>query len=99
MKKGKNKAFFLIILALVIIGASILFVLDNKFTLSPEEQACINSGGIITTALCCGSVDAFPNTCTMGSCGCSPAASHQVKSCDCVDGRCFNGSTCVTGPL
>ncbi|ODS39279.1 MAG: hypothetical protein A7316_05940 [Candidatus Altiarchaeales archaeon WOR_SM1_86-2] len=60
-----------------------------------KEQACIDSGGTVRTGLCCKSVGDFPNTCTIGACGCSPENSHEVKICDCGEGKCFDGSTCV----
>ena len=59
------------------------------------EQACIQSGGNVTTRLCCGSADDFPNLCLIGACGCAPASSHQVKVCDCGSGKCFNGTACA----
>ncbi|XOB41911.1 MAG: hypothetical protein ACKKMS_00755 [Candidatus Nealsonbacteria bacterium] len=59
------------------------------------EQACINSGGTVSTGLCCLSVGDFPDTCVVGACGCAPASSHEVKICDCGKGKCFNGETCV----
>ena len=64
--------------------------------ISPKEQACMNSGGSISTALCCNLTDDFPNLCLIGPCGCSPTNSHQVKVCDCGEGKCFNGESCVT---
>lgn len=93
MKKGVN---FLIIISIIFIGALIFFILGNKFAVSSQEIACINSGGTVTISSCCGSASDFPNSCTIGSCGCSPAASHEVKSCSCGTGMCFNGSSCVT---
>jgi len=60
------------------------------------EQACINSGGGVSTAMCCKSVSDFPNNCLIGACGCLSNNSHQVKTCDCGAGKCFNGSTCVS---
>lgn len=95
MKKGKNILYVLIILAAVIITVSISFIISTKIASSPQQISCINSGGIITTSSCCGSVNAFPNTCTIGSCGCSPQSSHNVKSCNCGQGKCFNGTACV----
>lgn len=95
MKKRKNRVYLLIILAAVIFTILISFIISTKLTLSSQEKACLNSGGTITTSSCCGSVNSFPNTCTIGSCGCSPQGSHQVKSCSCGTGMCFNGTTCV----
>lgn len=60
-----------------------------------KEPGCINSGGSVSTAMCCKSVDDFPNTCLIGACGCSPENSHQVKICNCEIDRCFNGSECI----
>jgi hypothetical protein len=56
-----------------------------------KEQACEDSGGTVTTGLCCKSVGDFPNTCVVGACGCSPDNSHEVKLCDCGEGKCFDG--------
>jgi hypothetical protein len=59
------------------------------------EQACTSSGGTVTTAACCLSAADFPNTCLIGACGCSPDNSHAVKTCDCGEGKCFDGTACV----
>jgi len=59
------------------------------------EEACVNSGGEITTSLCCEATGDYPNLCLVGPCGCSPENSHQVKICDCEEGKCFDGNTCV----
>ena len=59
------------------------------------EQGCVNSGGAMTTALCCQGVSDFPNTCAVGSCGCALEYSHQVLACDCGPGKCFDGTVCV----
>jgi hypothetical protein len=63
--------------------------------LPDKEGACIQSGGTVSTALCCKSVGDFPNLCVIGPCGCSPDNSHEVKICDCGSDRCFNGQECV----
>lgn len=60
-----------------------------------DEQACTNSGGTVTTATCCTSANNFPNTCLIGACGCSPENSKEVNTCDCGEGNCFNGNSCV----
>lgn len=60
-----------------------------------KEQACLFSGGTIETSSCCASVSDFPNLCLMGACGCSPDNSHEIKTCDCGEGKCFDGSGCV----
>lgn len=63
---------------------------------APKEQACINSGGTVSTALCCKSTGDFPNTCLIGACGCSPENSHEVKICNCAKSKCFDGNQCVS---
>ncbi|MBN1771421.1 MAG: hypothetical protein JXB32_09180 [Deltaproteobacteria bacterium] len=61
---------------------------------SPESR-CLAAGGAISTASCCLSTGDFPNLCRIGPCGCSPANSHEIRVCDCGEGRCFDGTTCV----
>lgn len=60
-----------------------------------KEQACEDSGGTVTTGLCCESVGDFPNLCLIGPCGCAPDNSHDVRICDCGEGNCFDGDECV----
>ena len=60
------------------------------------EELCRLSGGTVTTQLCCKSVSDFPNTCLIGACGCLPDNSHEIKACDCGEGKCWNGNICVT---
>jgi hypothetical protein len=62
-----------------------------------KETACINSGGTVSTSLCCQSVSDFPNLCLIGACGCSSENSHEVKICNCPENECFNGNQCVKG--
>ena len=59
------------------------------------EQTCIDSGGTVSTGLCCESAADFPNSCAIGACGCAPDYSHTVKTCICPEGKCFNGTECV----
>jgi len=61
-----------------------------------KAQACIDSGGMASTSLCCKATGDFPNLCLIGSCGCSPENSHEVKVCDCGEGKCFDGNECVS---
>ena len=63
--------------------------------ISVKDQACLNSGGIVGTSLCCKSANDFPNNCLIGACGCSPTNSHEVKTCECPSGKCFDGNSCV----
>jgi len=60
-----------------------------------KQKACLASGGMVSAALCCGQTQDFPNNCAIGACGCAPASSHQIKTCQCGEGKCFDGSTCV----
>jgi hypothetical protein len=62
---------------------------------SLAEQGCLNSGGTVTSAMCCASAGGFPDTCAIGACGCAPDASHAVRACECAAGSCFDGSGCV----
>ena len=84
-----------LIVAIVVIVALLIY-LFYPVKIS-AEQACINSGGTVTTQLCCNSATDFPNTCLIGACGCGPNDSHQVKVCDCGEGKCLDSemSKCV----
>lgn len=59
-------------------------------------ELCTSSGGTITTASCCANgAAAFPDTCAVGACGCSPAGSVTIMICNCPAG-CFSpGVGCV----
>jgi len=61
-----------------------------------KQKACLDSGGTVETDTCCQSAGDFPNSCLIGACGCSPASSHQVKTCECGQGKCFDGNSCVS---
>jgi len=70
----------------------------NEETQEPKDragEACVNSGGEITTSLCCKMTSDYPNLCLIGACGCSPDNSHEVRICDCESEKCFNGKECV----
>ncbi|MFA5747115.1 MAG: hypothetical protein WC926_03490 [Candidatus Paceibacterota bacterium] len=70
----------------------------NPETGSQDEtgasQACLASGGRVSTSLCCKSAGDFPNSCLIGACGCSPDNSKAVMICECGDGKCFDGTIC-----
>jgi len=71
---------------------------EEEFTtlsLSEMEQACIDSGGTVSTSMCCESTNDFPNTCVVGACGCALEDSHEVKVCECGTDKCFDGTECV----
>jgi hypothetical protein len=65
-------------------------------TPNAAAAACTASGGTVSSGLCCAGTSDFPSLCGLGACGCAPAASHQIQLCACGDGRCFDGSTCIT---
>jgi len=64
----------------------------------PAEQGCIDSGGTVSTSMCCLATGDFPNNCATGACGCALIDSHEVKTCVCPSGTCFNGTECVVFP-
>ena len=72
-----------------------LFLITGCTQKSDVNKACTDSGGVVKTAMCCNSASDYPNTCLIGACGCSPDNSHEVKTCDCGEGKCFDGSSCV----
>jgi hypothetical protein len=68
----------------------------GAFEVQPTPvEGCIQSGGTVSTGLCCQAVESFPNTCTTGACGCAPDASHEVDVCICPANTCFDGESCV----
>lgn len=87
----------IVIFVIIIIGAGYWFYQSASPTEEPtlKEQSCINSGGTVSTSLCCKSTSDFPNLCLIGPCGCSPDNSHEIKICDCGPDKCFNGNECV----
>lgn len=90
MKKITVAALTIVAIALVVV---VVYIRISP--ISEKEQACINSGGSVRTFLCCKSTGDFPNLCLIGPCGCSPENSHEVKICDCGEGKCFDGNKCV----
>ncbi len=62
---------------------------------SSEDAACTDSGGTVSSAMCCTSASDYPNSCLIGACGCSPDNSHSVMTCQCPEGQCFDGTRCV----
>ena len=63
-----------------------------------RDDLCAQSGGTVKMRPCCMLADDFPDTCLIGACGCSPDNSHQVKVCDCGEGKCWDISqnACIT---
>jgi len=96
----------IIIMAMIIIAGGVFLVFQSQEAEDSQEptdsrestdieQTCLDSGGTIGTALCCQSTGDFPDTCAIGVCGCASEYSHQVKICNCGEGRCFDGVNCV----
>lgn len=90
-----KKILIIIVLVIIIVAGYFLYNKFFKPPFSEEEKACVDSGGKLSTSLCCGQTKDFPNTCLIGACGCSPENSHEIKICDCGDG-CWNGTECVS---
>ena len=84
--------YIVIILVVIAAVAAASYLLAVPYAVA---QACAASGGTVTTSLCCLSSGNFPNSCLIGSCGCSLENSHQVTVCDCGEGKCWDGTTCV----
>jgi len=93
-----SKTIITIIIIIIVAGLGYWIY---QSTTTPEgvteiKQACLDSGGEVSTSLCCKATSDFPNLCLVGPCGCSPENSHEVKICDCGTDKCFNGSECVS---
>lgn len=91
----------ILILSIVLIVGCVQQPTDQEQ--EPEvsyEELCVNSGGTVTTSSCCLSTNDFPDTCLIGPCGCSPENSHEVKICDCGEGKCWDSdrTECITIP-
>ena len=93
---SKTIIAIIIIIIVAVLGYWIYQSAITPEGLTEKEQACVNSGGEISTLLCCKATGDFPNLCLIGPCGCSPENSHQVKVCDCGPDKCFNGSECLS---
>jgi len=85
-------AIIIVIVAAVI--AAIVYALMAPAG-NAMQQACVSSGGTVSTQTCCKSATDYPNSCLIGACGCSPDNSKEVKACDCGEGRCWNGNACI----
>jgi len=73
----------------------ILFTFSFTAEKINKEQACIDSGGVVTISSCCNSAEEYPNLCLVGVCGCSPDNSQETKVCDCGIDKCFDGNACI----
>jgi hypothetical protein len=96
------------IAAVLMISLAVVFAVTFSFfkplimffstttTTSIETSDCLNTGGTVANAQCCLTAKDFPNNCLIGACGCSLDNSHQVKICQCPEGKCWNGASCVS---
>jgi len=95
-----SKKIIITIILIIIFVVGGWYFLYKKPAIAPgpqpteQEKVCLDSGGTITTGICCKSTGDFPNTCLIGACGCSLGNSKEVKICDCGDG-CWDGTKCV----
>lgn len=74
---------------------------ENDIIPAPQtkEQLCISSGGTVSTITCyCNGTPDFYDSCVIGGCACppNPENARQIKSCECQEGKCFNGTICVS---
>jgi len=68
---------------------------EGSFATISKELSCTNSGGTVATSSCCLSTSDFPSNCVIGACGCAVGDSHDVKTCNCGQDKCFDGNKCV----
>jgi hypothetical protein len=87
----ENRTLIVAIIAVIIVVLVALWFFGN----TRPDAGCTFSGGIVKDSLCCKLTGDFPNTCLIGACGCSPEFSHQVKTCECPEGKCFDGGKCA----
>lgn len=69
---------------------------DSGVAASPSgaEEGCVSSGGKVEEGRCC-PVGDFPDTCSTGTCSCSPPTKVVVKLCRCPEGSCYDGKRCA----
>ncbi len=96
------KKILIILIVVIILGIGGFFAWKNISAPEKDEtfednisDTCMKSGGVVSTQSCCETTGDFPNTCVIGACGCAPEYSHEVKVCDCGEGKCFDGIKCV----
>jgi hypothetical protein len=58
---------------------------------------CVTTGGTVMMQNCCASQGDFPNSCTIGTCTCSPGNLHMVQACQCPVGKCYDPTKGCTG--
>lgn len=65
----------------------------------PDGSLCTQTGGTESVGFCCGAVSDFPSSCVDGACGCAPEYSHEVKTCHCPAGQCYDPAVGCTDQL
>jgi hypothetical protein len=54
------------------------------------NDLCLNTGGTPTEGMCCKGAGPNPNSCGVGSCGCSADESEVTPLCSCPQGQCYD---------
>lgn len=95
---SKKLLVVLILIAIGVLGVAYQYMMPKAENIQPSEveKSCLSSGGQVVTGMCCISASDFPNSCLIGACGCSPTNSHRVKTCNCGEGKCFDGNSCIS---
>jgi hypothetical protein len=85
-----------VILALLLVGFVWYgYSTANQSSNGEDKSAlCTGSGGTIEVAFCCSGADEFPNTCSIGACGCSLENSKEIRTCNCGEDKCWDGERC-----
>ncbi|MCX6721473.1 MAG: hypothetical protein NT026_02640 [Candidatus Staskawiczbacteria bacterium] len=71
---------------------------SGRGPITEKEASCMNTGGKVETATCyCSGTTDYYNTCAIGGCTCTPnpAYARQINTCNCGQGKCFDGQKCV----
>jgi hypothetical protein len=66
---------------------------------SVASRLCTRTGGSVQSSYCCMTSHAFPNTCSVGACGCAPEHSKLSPYCVCAEGLCFDEAVGCTPRL
>jgi hypothetical protein len=92
------KKWVWILIGVILLVGAIYFFWDYFNPSYKEiELNCINSGGAVFANSCgCPSGKSFYNNCEVGACSCPSLVQHLVKTCHCEEGKCFNGTRCIS---
>ncbi len=75
------------------------FCFSGRCTSAEAAEMCEDTGGVLSTMICCCASENFPNLCVVGACSCPPSLEcTKVVYCACPEGECWNGveDGCVT---